>query len=130
MTDGSGAKCSGLSGLKKLDPNCVYKVMDATDWEVLQAQGSHPGSAVDLKDGFVHLSLASQVEGTLKKHFEGVSDLVLVVVEARRLGSQLRWERSIEEELFPHLYAELPASACKAVAKRGASDQPWTAMSA
>lgn len=129
MTDGTAAKNSGLLGLK-LDPNCIYKVMTSTDWEVLQAQGSHTGSAADLKDGFIHLSLASQVEGTLKKHFDGESDLVLAVIEARRLGSQLRWERSIEEELFPHLYGELPTSACKAVAKRGQSDQPWTAMNA
>ena len=44
---------------------------------------------------------------TAAKHFAGATDLVLVAVEAARLGPALHWEPSRGGALFPHLYGEL-----------------------
>ncbi len=125
MTEKKSNKISSLHGLKPLDENSIYKVFTLNEWEVLKAQGNTLGSPDDERDGYIHLSLASQVKTTLDKHFADQDDLVLVTVQAQRLGSQLKWERSREDELFPHLYAQLPLSLCKLIATRKDASTGW-----
>ena len=57
--------------------------------------------------GFVHLSFAAQVEGTLEAHFAPGDDLALLEVDADCAGANLRYEASRNGALFPHLYREL-----------------------
>ena len=90
----------------------IYKICSASAWREAERSGVYRGSADDARDGFIHFSTASQVEGTARKHFFGQRALFLVEVDADALGDSLRWERSRNDELFPHLYGELdPASA-------------------
>ena len=88
----------------------VYKVLKAAEWRDAVETGGFAGSADDLRDGFIHLSTAEQLAGTLRKHFFGQGDLVLVSFRTEDLGEQLRWEASRGGDLFPHLYGPLPAS--------------------
>ncbi|ANB34385.1 DUF952 domain-containing protein [Rhodovulum sulfidophilum] len=85
----------------------IYKIFRRAEWDALRERGASRGAPVDLADGFIHLSTAGQVAGTAEKHFAGESDLVLVAVEADRLGPDLKWEPSRGGALFPHLYREL-----------------------
>jgi uncharacterized protein (DUF952 family) len=59
----------------------AYKVLRAGEWADLQA-GCFKGAAVDVADGYVHLSTAAQLSETLAKHFAGVSGLVVAAVVA------------------------------------------------
>jgi uncharacterized protein (DUF952 family) len=95
----------------------LYKICTRAEWDVAAAAGAFEGSAVDHKDGFIHLSTRAQVEETARRHFAGQADLVLVELDADRLGPELRWEPSRGGDLFPHLYARLPvATATRVVA--------------
>lgn len=85
----------------------LYKILKAEEWSAAQAHGRFAGSAVDLKDGYIHLSGADQVQETACLHFKGQTDLVLVVLDADALGPALRWESSRAGALFPHLYDAL-----------------------
>jgi uncharacterized protein (DUF952 family) len=93
----------------------IYKICDASAWREAERQGVFRGSADDARDGFIHFSTAAQVEGTLRKHFAGRTGLFLIAVEIDALGAALRWERSRDDELFPHLYGELDLGAVTAV---------------
>uniref|UniRef100_Q07TQ7 DUF952 domain-containing protein n=1 Tax=Rhodopseudomonas palustris (strain BisA53) TaxID=316055 RepID=Q07TQ7_RHOP5 len=93
----------------------IYKICDASAWREAERQGVFRGSADDLRDGFIHFSTAAQVEGTLRKHFAGRSSLFLIAVEIDALGAALRWERSRDDALFPHLYGDLDLGAVTAV---------------
>jgi uncharacterized protein (DUF952 family) len=86
----------------------LFKICPAADWQDAVAQGRFAGSAVDVADGFIHLSAAGQVRETAARHFAGQSDLVLVAVDEAALGSALKWEPSRGGALFPHVYGELP----------------------
>ena len=93
----------------------IYKICPASAWREAERQGVYRGSADDIRDGFVHFSTASQVAETAKKHFFGQAGLFLIEVDADALGDALRWERSRNDELFPHLYGELDLGAVRGV---------------
>jgi uncharacterized protein (DUF952 family) len=85
----------------------IYKVLTEAAFTEAWSQGRFEGSADDVRDGFIHLSAAYQLETTLGKHFSGQAGLVLLAVDAGRLAADLRWEISRGGALFPHLYAPL-----------------------
>jgi uncharacterized protein (DUF952 family) len=82
----------------------VCKILSAAEWEAARTAGRFEGSAVDLKDGFIHLSTPEQAPETQRLHFRGQRDLLLLELDAERLGEALRWEASRGGQLFPHLY--------------------------
>lgn len=91
-------------------PALVYKVLRAHEWAKFQSSGQFAGSPDDVRDGFIHLSTAEQLPGTLARHFSGEEGLVLVELDAAQLGASLRWEPSRGGSLFPHLYGVLRSS--------------------
>lgn len=91
----------------------IYKILNRSLWSEAQAAGALTGAPVDLKDGYIHFSTATQVRETAAKHFQGQSDLLIVALDSETLGPQLKWEVSRGGALFPHLYARLPVSAAK-----------------
>jgi len=93
----------------------IYKICPASAWREAERQGVYRGSAVDIRDGFIHFSLPSQVAETARKHFAGQTGLFLIAVDADALGEALRWEPSRNDELFPHLYGELDLGAVTAI---------------
>jgi uncharacterized protein (DUF952 family) len=88
----------------------IYKIVPAALWREAQGEGVFRGAPVDIADGFIHFSTAAQVEETAAKHFAGQNDLLLVIVDAVRLGTALKWEPSRGGALFPHLYGDLSFS--------------------
>jgi len=93
----------------------IYKICPASAWREAERQGVFRGSPVDISDGYIHFSTASQVGETARKHFAGQTGLFLIAVDADALGDALRWERSRNDDLFPHLYGELDLGAVTTV---------------
>lgn len=87
--------------------SAIYKICPAALWQEAERDGIFRGAPVDIADGFIHFSTAAQAAETAAKHFAGQSDLLLVHVDAGRLGDALRWEPSRGGALFPHLYGPL-----------------------
>lgn len=74
-----------------------------------------PPSQLDISSGFIHMSTASQVPGTLKYFFKttsGINRIFLIRVELPLKSGELRWESPDakvcgprpDEGLFPHIY--------------------------
>ncbi|QBY01498.1 DUF952 domain-containing protein [Rhodophyticola sp. CCM32] len=85
----------------------IYKILRAPEWATLQAQGETRGAPIDLADGYIHFSTATQVAETAAKHFAGETGLVLLAYDTDTLGPTLKWEMSRGGADFPHLYAPL-----------------------
>lgn len=81
----------------------LYKIITGAEWRAAVAKGAFEGSAVDLKDGFIHLSTTRQMRETAARHFAGQDGLVLVGFREEDLPN-LRWEPSRGGDLFPHVY--------------------------
>jgi uncharacterized protein (DUF952 family) len=95
----------------------LYKVCTEAAFAEAVTRGQFDGSSDDRRDGFIHLSVWSQLRGTLDKHFAGQSGLVLLEVDSNRLGDGLKWEESRGGALFPHLYGALDLAAVVSVMK-------------
>ncbi len=89
----------------------IYKISPRDAWQQAVEVGVFRGAPVDELDGYIHFSTAAQVVETAAKHFAGQDDLMLVAVDAVRLGDALKWEPSRGGALFPHLYGPLPMEA-------------------
>lgn len=89
----------------------AFKIIDAAEWRDARAAGAYAGSAVDLADGYIHLSSQAQLAETAAKHYAGRSDLMLLDVDLASLGAAIIWEPSRGGALFPHIYGPLTVGA-------------------
>ena len=107
-----GTDDSNLAGVSGL----IYHIATRADWERARADGEYTRSTVDktlAEEGFIHASQAPQVAGTANKFYRDVpGDLVLLVIDTRRLRAEVRYEDVPGAELpFPHIYGPLNVDA-------------------
>jgi uncharacterized protein (DUF952 family) len=102
----------------------VYKILTPAQWQDAERAGV-TAVPLDVADGFVHLSTADQVIGTLARHFGAHDALVLVRFAVTDLPP-LQWEAARDGHLFPHLYAPLElARADRTIELRRGADGAW-----
>lgn len=89
----------------------IYKIAPEALWREAESIGRFTGAPIDVADGFIHFSTASQVRETAARHFAGQADLLLIAIDGARLGDALKYEVSRGGALFPHLYAPLDLDA-------------------
>ena len=85
----------------------IYKIFLPDQWKDFTDCGRTKGAPVDIADGYIHFSTATQVKETIAKHFSGHKDVVLAACETDKLSTDLKWELSRGGQDFPHLYREL-----------------------
>ena len=91
----------------------IYKILRTDEWDHLRNVGETLGAPIDLSDGFIHFSTATQVAQTAALHFAGAEGLFLAAVDTDDLGDALKWEKSRGGADFPHLFATLKLSDVK-----------------
>ncbi|MBU1307271.1 MAG: DUF952 domain-containing protein [Alphaproteobacteria bacterium] len=111
-------------------PDLVYKIATTSAFVPARGTPSFAGMPIDAQDGYIHFSTADQLAETLRLHFAGQADLVLLAVRSADLGAGLVWEASRGGALFPHYYGgPLPTAAIAweapiSVADNGSCDLP------
>ena len=85
----------------------IYKVFLPEQWKDFTNYERTKGAPVDISDGYIHFSTATQVKETIAKHFSGHKNLILAACKTDTLSSDLKWELSRGGQDFPHLYREL-----------------------
>jgi len=89
----------------------IYKALTPNQWASFKASDVFAGSPVDLADGYIHLSCASELKATLDKWYADQAQVTLLQVKAAAVQANLVYEVSRGGIEFPHLYADLPMSA-------------------
>jgi uncharacterized protein (DUF952 family) len=95
----------------------IYKIAAVADWDAARIKGRFEGAAIDLRDGYIHLSTAAQAQETARIHFAGQAGLVLLKIDTAAIDTGLTWEPSRGGDLFPHLYGPLDCAAVEAVSE-------------
>ena len=90
--------------------NQIYKVLTLDEWEQAKTSGSI-STELDKKDGFIHLSTATQLNATLSLYFAKEESVVLLKVDYLQIHNQLKFEELIQPgnraSSFPHYYGDL-----------------------
>ena len=89
-----------------MTPSVAYKVLTDAEMKVLET-GAFAGAPVDLADGYIHLSTADQLAGTIARHFAVQADLWIAAIDLKAQDDPVKWEESRGGALFPHLYGPL-----------------------
>ena len=111
--------------------NKAYKVLKSNEW----AEASSTGTIItdlDKRDGFIHLSTASQLAATLSFYFQDSEEVILLQLDLDKINKdKLLYEEPYPNEgkrksPFPHLYSELITDQIANIwtIKRGAFDLP------
>lgn len=100
------------------DDDLLLHITTAAPWRVALAAGTVVTPSLRT-EGFVHLSRPDQVALPANRLYAGRDDLILLVVDPRRLDAEVRWEPGVptdpESMRFPHLYGALPVTAVTSV---------------
>jgi uncharacterized protein (DUF952 family) len=110
-TKAAGAAIAAAAMTTPAHPVTAFKVLTTDQWAEFDASNVFHGAPVDLADGYIHLSTADQLQGTLDKHFAGQEGLVIAEVDLAQLEASVKWETSRGGALFPHIYGPLPMAA-------------------
>ena len=89
----------------------LFHITSERELRLAETEGEYRPAAF-AREGFIHCSYASQVEGVANRIFRGVSGLVLLEIDSSRLTAPVvdeNLEGGIEQ--FPHIYGALPLSA-------------------
>lgn len=93
----------------------IFHITPADEWRRARQAGIYRPASL-AAEGFIHCSTAAQVESTLRRYFQGQSELLLLEIDVDQAGVPLRWETAPGgEEEFPHLYGALNPAAVIAV---------------
>src|SRR5438105_9183926 len=99
-------------------PDPILHLTERSLWVAARAKGTYEISTrgKTLQDeGFIHFSTRAQLPGTAR-FYDGLDDLVVLVVDPGRLDAPVRWEAPEPgAEAFPHVYGPIPVDAVVAV---------------
>lgn len=97
--------------MKTDETQLIYKIEDREVWNKARQSGTYYGAPIDISDGFIHFSTASQSRETAAKHFVNRQGLIIAAIDPNKLGKALKWEVSRANALFPHYYGVLDMTA-------------------
>ena len=107
----------------------LFHFVAAADIEqFLRTEGANWAPPSLESEGFIHLSFAEQLSGTLKMHFGAVDLVLLVEVDRDSLEDSLKVEVSRGDQAFPHVYRALrTGEALRTWRLERSSEESWTA---
>ncbi|KAF9469013.1 hypothetical protein BDZ94DRAFT_1245159 [Collybia nuda] len=93
-------------------PTYLYKIIPSSDPPPEPLPEKLPLSKLDSSSGFIHLSTAAQIPGTLKRFFMEEPLVYILKISYDPLEKDIRWEDPEAkvcgerggEGMFPHLY--------------------------
>ncbi|MES2169626.1 MAG: DUF952 domain-containing protein [Actinomycetota bacterium] len=91
----------------------IYHVAVHSAWHDAIVSGEYRVSTLGLsldEVGFIHASERRQVTPTAERFYRGQRDLVVLVIDERRVaadGVEIRREDAGNGELFPHIYGAI-----------------------
>jgi uncharacterized protein (DUF952 family) len=93
----------------------IFHIATQTDWDRAQQAGEYTTSTLGrtlADEGFIHCSTATQVRHVSDAFYQGVTGLVLLVIDTSKLTAPVRYDPVPgQAEPFPHIYGPLNTGA-------------------
>ena len=86
--------------------NYVYRIFRKEELEEFRKSKLFRGNDLDNNSGFIHLCTDQQIKETINKYFK-TEQTYIVKFKISDLEDSLKWEKSRNDEIFPHYYGML-----------------------
>ena len=84
----------------------IYHHITKSVWK--DAQKDRDYSPPSLKhEGFIHTSTYEQVIPTANRKLQGISDLLVLVIDTEKVKQKIIFEKASNGEMYPHIYGPL-----------------------
>ena len=87
-------------------PARIFHIALANEWSKALENGAYRTGSLDT-EGFIHFSTGPQLLRTANKFYRGNRNVVLLLIDPKRLAAELRYEPIEDGQEFPHLYGDL-----------------------
>jgi uncharacterized protein (DUF952 family) len=90
----------------------ILHILSRSEWEFARRQGDYRPPSL-AAEGFIHCSTIAQVIDTANLFYPGQRDLLLLLIDERKLTAPLKFEAPADSRdarpraLFPHVYGPL-----------------------
>ncbi len=84
----------------------IYHITTEEDWNNAIKLNYYECDSL-LKEGFIHTSLFEQVKGVYERYYLNSENLVVLCIEETILNSKLIFEKSTNQEMYPHIYGRI-----------------------
>ena len=85
----------------------IYHLLTPDRWASVQDQTEYRAESLD-REGFIHTSTATQVEGSANRHFAAEPAIVVLKLDPTQINPAVKWEESSHgPDPFPHIYGPL-----------------------
>lgn len=89
----------------------IFHVTTIFRWNQAQSQGWLDADSL-YSEGFIHMCYPVQLEGVLKRHFSGKTDLIQLTIDEESIKEMIKVEFSAGlNDGFPHCYGKIPVEA-------------------
>ena len=108
----------------------IFHITKRVEWERAEREGTYRTPTL-ASEGFIHCSRSDQVIRVANTLFRGQTGLVLLEIDTRQVGAEIRYENCEGgRESFPHIYGALDlGSVVRVVAFEPGEDGSFTAPS-
>jgi len=83
----------------------IYKVLTCDQFCQFEKNRYYAGNEHDLRDGFIHMVSFKLLAKVIEKHYAGNKQVVILKFDEDDLGTDIKWEKTRDGELYPHLYS-------------------------
>lgn len=86
----------------------LYHIVEPDYWQTFLDKDHYVPAGYEA-EGFIHLSLKEQIDGTLAKFYPEATELMILIIPEKPVRQHLKYEPGGSAgELFPHIYAPIP----------------------
>lgn len=91
---------------KKTNAVVVYKILLESELDEFVATGEFIGTALDLRDGYIHMSSTEEQMTRVKNKYYKDQKVYLLKIDSSKLDN-LKYEPISNGDLYPHQYGKL-----------------------
>lgn len=84
----------------------ILHICSKKDWEEAKAVGAYTADTLS-SQGFIHCSTPEQVIEIADYMFRGQSDLMLLLIDEKKVNKEIKYEDAGNGKLYPHIYGPL-----------------------
>jgi uncharacterized protein (DUF952 family) len=84
----------------------ILHICTKKDWEEAKIAGSYTADSL-VSQGFIHCSTPEQVIEVADYVFKGQSDLMLLLIDEKKVGQEIKYEDAGNGKFYPHIYGAI-----------------------